>query len=313
MKKTMTVVFVILTLILCVPMAVAENGGRIDCGCPAGTGTYSTFPTYYKSLGEDTHILLEKQLIFCSGCGTQVGSGSDIPRSGYESHVWDEYGYGCILCGYWRLGTATMYDNSSYTALRNASVGSIVNFGNYEQDGVYNNGAEPIEWIVLDRRGSQVLLLSRYGLDTQPYHRSAMAINWSNSSVRQWLQSDFYNEAFSTEEQAMIATTHNSTPINSNNAGSPGPDTYDKVFFLSSTEATKYLTTQEDRMVKATSYALMRGAGTNYSQNSYWWLRSYADGSRKRVLMINSQGNVYASTIDDYKAVVRPAVWVNVD
>ena len=206
-----------------------------------------------------------------------------------------------------------MYGDTGYSALRSASAGSIVNFGSYEQDGVYNNGAEPIEWIVLDRRGSQVLLLSRYGLDAQPYHHTAMAINWSNSSVRKWLQSNFYNEAFSAEEREMIVTTHNSTPVNSNNAGSPGPDTYDTVFFLSSTEATKYLPTQESRMVKATSYAIMRGAGTNYSQNSYWWLRSYADGSRRRVLMVNSQGNVYASTIDDYKAVVRPAIWVEVN
>lgn len=313
MKKAIVVVLVVLMMLANVPVVQAEHGENIDCGCPAGTGTYSTYPTYYKPLGEDTHILLEKQLIFCSGCGKQVGRGSDVPLSDREIHLWDEYGYGCVLCGYWRLGTATMYGNSSYAALRNATVGSIVNFGSYEQDGVYSNGAEPIEWIVLERRGSQVLLLSRYGLDVQPYHHTAMAINWSNSSVREWLQSDFYDEAFTADEQGMIVTTRNATPVNSNNAGSPGPDTYDKVFFLSSTEATRYLTTQESRMVKATSYAMMRGAGTNYSQNSYWWLRSYADGSRRRVLMINSQGNVYASTIDDYKAVVRPAVWVNVD
>lgn len=311
MKKVVALAFAMLMLV--VPMACAEHGGRVGCGCPEGTDTYNTYPTYYKSLGEDTHILLEKELVFCCGCGKQVGHGSDVPLSDYESHVWDEYGYSCVLCGYWRLGTATMYSDSSYAALNNAAVGSIVTFGTYEQDGVYNNGSELIEWIVLDRRGSQVLLLSRYGLDVQPYHHTSMAINWNGSSVRSWLQNTFYIEAFSAEEQAMIVTTHNSTPVNSNNAGSPGPDTYDKVFFLSSTEATKYLTTQESRMVKATSYALMHGAGTNYSQNSYWWLRSYADGSRKKVLMINSQGNVYASTIDDYNAVVRPAVWVNVD
>nr|MBR4281207.1 hypothetical protein [Clostridia bacterium] len=312
MKKMLLLVLSVLLMITCMQMAGAD-AGRKECGCPAGTGTYSTFPTYYKSLGENAHILLEQQLIFCCRCGKQVGSGSDVPLSGYEPHVWDEYGYGCILCGYWSLGTATMYDNSSYSSLRNASVGSIVTFGTYEQDGVYNNGAEPIEWIVLDRSGSKVLLLSRYGLDVQPYHYSATAINWSTSSVRQWLQSSFYNEAFTASEQAMISTTRNSTPVNSETSGSPGPDTYDTVFLLSSTEATRYLISRESRMVKATSYALMRGAGTNYSQNSYWWLRSYSDGIRKRVLMINSQGNVYASTIDDYQAVVRPAIWVNVD
>lgn len=313
MKRTLALITIVCLLVLCIPMVFAEHGELVECGCPAGTGTYSTHPTYYKPIDENNHILLEKQLIFCSACGKQVGRGSDISISDYEPHVWDEYGYGCILCEYWKLGTATMYDHSSCTSLQNADVGSVVTFGTYEQDGVYDNGAEPIEWIVLDRRGSQVLLLSLYGLDVQPYHHTAMAINWSNSSVRDWLQNDFCNTAFTSEERAMIATTHNSTPVNENNEGSPGPDTYDTVFFLSATEATKYLATQEDRMVKATSYALMKGAGANYSQNGYWWLRSYADGSRKRVLMINSQGNVYASTIDDYKALIRPAIWAETE
>ena len=170
-----------------------------------------------------------------------------------------------------------------------------------------------VEWMVLDRRGDRVLLLSRYGLDAQPYHQTSTAVNWSNSDIRRWLQNEFYNEAFTAEEQTMIATTQNATPINSNNAGSPGPNTYDKVFLLSSTEATNYLPSSESRMVKATSYALMRGAGTNYSQNSFWWVRSYADGSRRKVLMVNSQGNVYASYMNDYEAVVRPAIWIEVE
>ena len=170
-----------------------------------------------------------------------------------------------------------------------------------------------VEWMVLDRRGDRVLLLSCYGLDAQPYHQTSTAVNWSNSDIRRWLQNEFYNEAFTAEEQTMIATTQNATPINSNNAGSPGPNTYDKVFLLSSTEATNYLPSPESRMVKATSYALMRGAGTNYSQNSFWWVRSYADGSRRKVLMVNSQGNVYASYMNDYEAVVRPAIWIEVE
>lgn len=300
-------------LLVCVlgTTALAHGDYEKTCDCPESAGVTYTYPTYYSAINDSTHILLEQQLVHCAQCGAFAGRGSDVPLSDHEPHVFE--GYECKLCGYWKLGTATMYDNTAHSTLRNASVGSIVTFGSYEQDGVYDNGSETIEWIVLDRRGSQVLLLSRYGLDAYPYHHTSTAVNWSSASVRAWLQSTFYNEAFSAEEQGMILTTHNATPVNSNNAGSPGPDTYDTVFFLSATEATNYLTTPESRMVKATSYALMRGASTNYSQNSYWWLRSYADASRQKVLMINSQGNVYASTIDDYGAVVRPAVWVEVE
>lgn len=302
----------LLLVILCMPQAFAEEGLIFskDCSCPAGTGTVDNSYYEWDAISANGHVLRLIEERYCARCHECLAKWNMV-LTDLEPHTYD--GYECTVCGYWRLGTATAYDSTPYAALRNASVGSIVTFGSYEQDGVYNNGSEPIEWLVLDRRGSQVLLLSRYGLDVYPYHHTSTAINWSNSAVRQWLQSEFYSTAFSSQEQGMIVTTHNSTPVNSSNSGSPGPDAYDTVFLLSSTEATQYLTSQESRMVKATSYALMRGAGTNYSQNSFWWLRSYADASRRKVLMINSQGNVYASYMNDYEAVVRPAVWVEVE
>lgn len=310
MKKTLLGTITALAILLTVAISHAEWLDLKDCGCPDGVGINHTSYYQWESVSNQGHILREITKCYCKRCGDYLGD-TNVIWTDIEPHEYD--GYECTICGYWRLGEPSMYGNSSYSSLRNASVGSIVTFGNYEQDGVYGNGAEPIEWIVLERRGSQVLLLSRYGLDAQPYHHTSTAVNWSGSSVRAWLQNEFYREAFSAEERKMIRTTHNSTPVNSNNAGSPGPDTYDTVFFLSSSEATRYLSTPESRMVKATSYALMRGAETNYSQNSYWWLRSYADGSRRKVLMINSQGNVYASGMNDYGAVVRPAVWLAVD
>ena len=49
-------------------------------------------------------------------------------------------------------------------------VGSIVTFGQYEQDNNTGNGPEEIEWIVLDVQDGKSLLLSRYGLDAKPYN-----------------------------------------------------------------------------------------------------------------------------------------------
>ena len=42
------------------------------------------------------------------------------------------------------------------------SVGDIITFGHYEQDNNLDNGAEPIEWIVLDVQDGKALLLSKY-------------------------------------------------------------------------------------------------------------------------------------------------------
>lgn len=48
-------------------------------------------------------------------------------------------------------------------------VGSSIYFGQYEQDNNSGNGPEPIEWIVLDIQDDRALLISKYGLDIQPY------------------------------------------------------------------------------------------------------------------------------------------------
>lgn len=55
---------------------------------------------------------------------------------------------------------------------RNPKLGSIVTFGQYEQDNDPENGPEPIEWFVvnLDKGNHRVLLLSRYVLDAYPYN-----------------------------------------------------------------------------------------------------------------------------------------------
>ena len=48
--------------------------------------------------------------------------------------------------------------------------GAVVMFGSYEQDNQPDNGAEPIEWLVLAQSEGKALLVSRYALDCQPYN-----------------------------------------------------------------------------------------------------------------------------------------------
>ena len=44
-------------------------------------------------------------------------------------------------------------------------IGDVITFGKYEQDNKTSNGKEDIEWIILDRQGDKVLLISRMALD----------------------------------------------------------------------------------------------------------------------------------------------------
>lgn len=111
------------------------------------------------------------------------------------------------------------------------AVGDIVVFGKYEQDNNPDNGTEPIEWIVLDTKDNQVWLLSRYGLDAKPFGTGVFASDWEDSSLREWLNNDFYNQAFSDEEKESIRES-----VVLNNENHIKKETRNKVFVLSREE-----------------------------------------------------------------------------
>ena len=120
----------------------------------------------------------------------------------------------CLLTGCGSKEGDTVENNSSAIITENAdvqvenenssisyAVGDVVTFGSYEQDDNEDNGAEPIEWIVLDTDGSKALLLSKYVLDEEQYDYSENQVTWYTSNLFQWLNADFKNEAFSDDEK----------------------------------------------------------------------------------------------------------------
>ncbi len=118
--------------------------------------------------------------------------------------------------------------------------GNYVIFGSYEQDGDTSNGPEPIEWEVLDENDGEMLLISRYILDCQPYNTEFADVTWETCTLRNWLNNDFYNTAFSDAENDRVITANLSNPDNGEGGTEGGNDTSDKVFCLSVDEVRKY-------------------------------------------------------------------------
>ena len=118
--------------------------------------------------------------------------------------------------------------------------GDYVIFGSYEQDGDTSNGPEPIEWEVLDENDGEMLLISRYILDCQPYNTEETDVTWETCTLRNWLNNDFYNTAFSDAEKDRVITANLSNPDNAYWGTEGGNDTSDKVFCLSVDEVRKY-------------------------------------------------------------------------
>ena len=207
------------------------------------------------------------------------------------------------------------------------AVGNYVSFGTYPQTKA-GNDATPIEWLVLARDGNKALLISRYGLDAQPYNKDKANVTWENCTLRTWLNSTFYNKAFSSAEQAAILTTNVDNSKNQCYSGyrtNGGNNTQDKVFLLSYAEANKYFgvtynnSSNTKSRVAPTAYAIAQGGWTSPSKKTAdgtaagWWLLRSPGSYQRYAAYVSSDGSLRDHNVDYGSASVRPALWVNVE
>ena len=207
-------------------------------------------------------------------------------------------------------------------------VGSIVTFGQYEQDNNIDNGPEAIEWLVLDVQNGKSLLLSRYGLDAKPYNTEYKDITWEECSLRAWLNNDFLKSAFTPEEQSAILLTAVDNSKSQGYSGwntNGGNNTQDHLFLLSYAEAKKYLGVTDDDSnytrfrVAPTAYAKAQGAHTSDDNKTadgetagWWWLRS-PGLPRTSAAYFTDDGLLDDRRVDIGPVVVRPAFWLNLE
>ena len=193
---------------------------------------------------------------------------------------------------------------------------SFVTFGRYEQDNNTDNGAEPIEWILLGSKGNKHLLLSRYVLDWKAFDESGKATTWDYSSLRSWLYEGFFETAFSDLEKKLIGKNY---VDNSYGQGFPGINVYgggntsDSSFILSYAEAQRFFQTDEDRTATQTEFAKSQGVGKG--DTCRWWLRSPGMANRKEKGMcaILSDGKTGTFFKNTTLQGVRPAIWIDLD
>ena len=199
------------------------------------------------------------------------------------------------------------------TTLQNALVGDIIKFGEYEQDNDVSNGKEEIEWLVLAKEDSKILVISQYALDCQQYNTSVAYVTWKSCSLRKWINGSFLNSAFNLGEQRLIRKSTVTADMNPSYSTSPGANTYDKAFLLSVTEVYKYFGSDSTRQCSATAYAKAKGAYTATSNyHCWWWLRSPGNTSSVATY-VNYLGSVNYNGFNvnyDYIA-VRPAMWID--
>lgn len=92
-----------------------------------------------------------------------------------------------------------------------------------------------IEWIVLKEEKNQTLVISKIPLFSLELSWVGKENSWIGSSLRKYLNNEFYNSAFNSEEKKMIVNSYLSDP----------DSTKDDVFLLSCDEADEYMTEDE--------------------------------------------------------------------
>lgn len=193
-------------------------------------------------------------------------------------------------------------------------VGDVMTVGYYEQDNDWSDGAESIEWIVLDRVGNEAMLISRYALDCGIYNQMDTNVQWRNSGLQDWLNNTFLYNAFSVQEQGRLVAKTAKADKNPDYDTNPGTDSRDRVTLLSVSEAQKYFSGNDARTCKATMYAVAQGVQINGEGNCWWWLRTpgqfagYAAGIFRNG-EIDTVGDVFYHEGD----AIRPVIWITLE
>ncbi len=195
------------------------------------------------------------------------------------------------------------------------AVGSTVRFGSYEQDDDLSDGAEEIEWIVLDTDGSKALLLSKYALDSKKFNdvrNEYVASTWERSTLRPWLNGTFYDTAFGAKHKEMIVSTEVCNDFSPDCSVTRGKGTAVNVFVLSAEEAFKYFDSDDERLCEGTPYCYARGAAKGESGTCWWWLLSNGTEFFSNAV-VTSRGAVFTAGFccDNPDPAVRPAMWVD--
>ncbi len=197
---------------------------------------------------------------------------------------------------------------------------------------------EPIEWRVLDPDIG--IVMAETILDSQAYNNYVVSggkeydgeaswgdssqtyypNNYAKSSIREWLNDDFYNTAFSTTEQNMIEYTalDNSTYGHMYSSYDSEP-TYDKIYLLSWDDVRNEIYGFSDdtaRKAQITDYVKCQGfyidKFTEGSYSLYWWLRTPSHYSHY-ACYVDRSANVCTAgrVIIHYNVGVRPALNLN--
>ena len=165
-----------------------------------------------------------------------------------------------------------------------------VNVGDSFTIGTYNGKALEGDVLAVDKKNEKALLITKDIVSLVQFNTLEESSVWGGSSVRDWLASDFFFNAFSDEEQMDVLETEIT-------AG--GTSTLDRVFLLSEGEASQYF---EDDKARRSNFN---------GELEDWWTLSVGEDTSSAVVVLG-EGSIFHDGYDvkNFEG-IRPAFWLD--
>ena len=265
-----------------------------------------------------------------------------------NNYGWTSYGYyvdGAIGNYMWYIDTefkGETYRGVYFTSYRPSTTIGVSSEENSKQDdnGYYVSTVywflfEPIKWRVLSEENGTALILSELIIDSGEFYVSDKGTrnengetvhlnNYEFSTIRNWLNDNFYNTAFTDIQKELIVVTNvdNSADTTGSNLGNNYAcnDTTDNVFLLSHADMVNagygfdelYTATDEMRKKQTSDYAMAQGAYTSTNEGNegigYWWLRSPYYNNGVNASRVHEAGYIRSAYVYSADVGIVPAI-----
>ena len=311
-----------------------DNGGDNSTDTYVRTGNKITFGSYPQTEVKDSALI--------STLNSKAGT---LPASS-NVHSWSSYGYyinGKEENFMWYKDVShngeryrgvyfTSYRPFSTTGSSSSDIACQKDNG-YILNNIYWFKYEPISWTILseDTTNKTALVLCDMIIDSQEYYisnsgtrtidgKTVYPNNYAYSTIRNWLNEEFYNTAFIELQKQIICTT-----TVYNNAESTGysntyacENTEDKIFLLSAQEVTNTVygfvgnSSSYDiaRKMTVTDYAQVQGVDTIIDEKGYWWLRSPNRRYQSYARLIDEEGCLDGTDVASTNKGIVPALQI---
>ena len=295
------------------------------------TGDHFEYGTYPQSKVTDSELIAALEAIECEMISygyyreTFNDPGYQHPdvKMYYADIVYNGEAYRKVKVDQYRPNADSMEARIDY---------SFMDDNGYFVNNTYYFKWEPIVWRVLSAgRNQNVYAMSELLLDSQEYYTYWSPITWENSTLRAWLNSTFYNAAFSDREKAAIVETTNKNEGCVETGTDGGNDTTDNLWLLTYTETknpdygftewTEGLGSNDPaKCAIGSDYAKCQGLyvtpedelNGGYTGYSEWWLRT-AGKYQDDAYIVQAWGSPYfaAGWVNQTHYGVRPAMIID--